>query len=143
LTLAHPAPAAYDAVVAGRSVADKLLVRPGGHVWTWPAERARLLGELPSGATAVSSMREADTALLFATSAATLEAALADHASELDSPGVLWIAYPKAGRSDLKRDTLWPMLRPYGMRPISQVAIDDIWSALRFRPLAEGEVFEP
>jgi hypothetical protein len=25
------------------------------------------------------------------------------------------------------------------MRPISQVAVDDIWSALRFRVLEEGE----
>lgn len=27
------------------------------------------------------------------------------------------------------------------MRPISQVAVDDVWSALRFRPLKEGEEF--
>jgi hypothetical protein len=27
------------------------------------------------------------------------------------------------------------------MRPIGQVAIDDTWSALRFRPLAPGETF--
>jgi hypothetical protein len=25
------------------------------------------------------------------------------------------------------------------MRPIAQVAVDDVWSALRFRPLEEGE----
>jgi hypothetical protein len=25
------------------------------------------------------------------------------------------------------------------MRPISQVAVDEVWSALRFRPLKEGE----
>jgi hypothetical protein len=25
------------------------------------------------------------------------------------------------------------------MRPITQVAVDDVWSALRFRPLKEGE----
>ena len=128
--------------MADRTVADKLLVRPGGRVWTWPAERSVLLGELPAGATSVRTMRDADTAVLFATSASTLEAALADHAGELGVPGALWIAYPKGGRSDLKRDTLWPMLRPYGMRPISQIAIDDTWSALRFRPLADGELFD-
>jgi len=27
----------------------------------------------------------------------------------------------------------------FGMRPISQVAIDDVWSALRFRVLRTGE----
>jgi hypothetical protein len=25
------------------------------------------------------------------------------------------------------------------MRPITQVAMDEVWSALRFRPLKEGE----
>jgi hypothetical protein len=101
-----------------------------------------LLGELPAEVTASATLRDADVAVLFATDAASLTGALAKHAGQLRAPGVLWIAYPKAGRSDLKRDTLWPMLRPYDLRPISQVAIDDTWSALRFRPLADGEVFE-
>jgi len=126
-----------------RGVADKLLVRPGNRLWTWPSERVGLLGELPDGATASPMIGDADVAILFAVSAATLEAALADHAAHLSTPAVLWIAYPKGGKSDLKRDTLWPMLRPYGLRPISQIAIDETWSALRFRPLAEGEVFDP
>jgi hypothetical protein len=129
--------------MAGRSVADKLLIRPGGRVWIWPPEHAALLVELPPGTTAGTTMTDADTAVLFADGAGPLRAALAEHARELASPGVLWIAYPKAGKSDLKRDTLWPMLRPYGLRPISQIAIDDTWSALRFRPLAEGEAFDP
>jgi len=25
------------------------------------------------------------------------------------------------------------------MRPVSQVSVDEVWSALRFRPLREGE----
>lgn len=128
--------------MAGKTVADKLLIRAGSSLWTWPADQAALLGELPDGVTRSASLRDADTAVLFAPSAATLETALADHAAELGDK-VLWIAYPKAGQSDLKRDTVWPMLRPYGLRPISQIAIDDVWSALRFRPLAPGETFDP
>ena len=46
---------------------------------------------------------------------------------------------PKANRADLNRDTLWPVLVEYGMRPVSQVAVDEVWSALRFRPLKPGE----
>jgi hypothetical protein len=46
---------------------------------------------------------------------------------------------PKANRADLNRDTLWPVLGEYGMRPVSQVAVDEVWSALRFRPLKPGE----
>jgi len=49
------------------------------------------------------------------------------------------IAYPKANKTDINRDSLWPILAEFGMRPISQVAIDDVWSALRFRVLRTGE----
>jgi len=34
------------------------------------------------------------------------------------------------------------MLLEHRMRPIGQVAVDTAWSALRFRSLAEGEVFQ-
>ena len=51
--------------------------------------------------------------------------------------GLLWICYPKksAGvESDLDRDVFWTLLDPAGLRPVAQVAVDEVWSALRFRP---------
>ena len=47
-----------------------------------------------------------------------------------------WFAYPKAGKlgTDLNRDTLNATLLQEGVRGIRQVALDDVWSALRFRP---------
>jgi len=47
-----------------------------------------------------------------------------------------WIAYPKAGQigTDLNRDSLAAAAREQGVRPVRQVAIDEVWSALRFRP---------
>lgn len=47
-----------------------------------------------------------------------------------------WIAYPKAGQldTDLNRDTLAALLAERGLQPVRQVAIDDVWSGLRFRP---------
>lgn len=49
---------------------------------------------------------------------------------------VAWVAYPKAGQldTDLDRDKLWGLLKGEGVRPVRQVAIDGVWSALRFRP---------
>jgi hypothetical protein len=43
---------------------------------------------------------------------------------------------PKAGRldTDLNRDSLAAALRERGLRAVRQIAIDDVWSALRFRP---------
>lgn len=35
---------------------------------------------------------------------------------------------------DLSRDILWKLLEKKGLRPVAAVAIDDVWSAMRFRP---------
>lgn len=47
-----------------------------------------------------------------------------------------WVAYPKAGNlgTDLNRDRLRDVLLTCGVQPVRQVAIDDVWSALRVRP---------
>ena len=54
-------------------------------------------------------------------------------------PNALWVAYPKANGADINRDSMWPILAEYEMRPISQIAVDDNWSAIRFRALKPGE----
>jgi hypothetical protein len=76
---------------------------------------------------------------VFADSAADLRQILAAHAGGLTAPATFWVVYPKANRADVNRDSLWPILAEHGMRPISQIAVDDVWSALRFRPLKPGE----
>jgi hypothetical protein len=47
-----------------------------------------------------------------------------------------WIAYPKAGKlgTDLNRDILWRYLVTRNIKGVRQVAINDVWSAMRFRP---------
>ena len=54
------------------------------------------------------------------------------------APGALvWISYPKKTSgvdSDLSREVVWAAMEGTGWRPVSQIAIDDVWSALRFRP---------
>ena len=51
--------------------------------------------------------------------------------------GVVWFAYPKASsqryRCDFNRDTGWQVIGDLGFEGVRQVAIDDDWSALRFR----------
>ncbi len=52
---------------------------------------------------------------------------------------VLWFAYPKQTsrqyRSDLNREGCWEALKPLKLQPVRQIAIDDDWSALRFKRL--------
>jgi hypothetical protein len=47
-----------------------------------------------------------------------------------------WIVYPKAGQlgTDLNRDILWKSLLDQGIQGVRQIALDDVWSAMRFRP---------
>jgi hypothetical protein len=124
--------------MAGRSVADKLLLKPGGRFWVSGSGRASLLGPLPDGASPVASPADADVALVVE-SAADVRSALAGHAADLAKPTAVWVLYPKGNRADVNRDSLWPLLSERGFRPITQVAVDDTWSALRFRPLRPGE----
>jgi len=50
---------------------------------------------------------------------------------------IVWLCYPKqtskAFKSDLNRDVLWKLVEPLGLQPNRQIAIDDDWSALRFK----------
>jgi hypothetical protein len=52
--------------------------------------------------------------------------------------GLLWLCYPKKSSklykgSDCSRETVTGMLSSEGYEPVRQIAIDDDWSALRFR----------
>lgn len=55
----------------------------------------------------------------------------------LADDGKLWMVYPKGTSrkysSDINRDHGWEAVLETGMRPVSQVSVDDDWSALRFR----------
>jgi hypothetical protein len=122
-----------------KSVAEKLLIKPDTTVWSSDASRLGLVEPLPAGVRQVDAPEQATVALVFADDADSLRDVLTAHRDRLARPDVLWVAYPKANRSDINRDTLWPMLGEYGLRPITQVSVDEVWSALRFRPYREGE----
>lgn len=56
--------------------------------------------------------------------------------------GLLWLCYPKKSSKvykglNVSRDTVAPLLAMKGFEPVRQVAIDDDWSALRFRPVSK------
>lgn len=50
---------------------------------------------------------------------------------------VVWFAYPKGTskkyRSEINRDNGWQALGKAGFEPVRMIAIDEDWSALRFR----------
>jgi len=79
----------------------------------------------------------ADSALLvFVVDAASLGNRIGKIASSALEDRLTWVAYPKGGQlgTDLNRDSLAALLLGKGVRPVTQIAIDATWSALRFRP---------
>lgn len=50
--------------------------------------------------------------------------------------GVLWVSYPKvtAGGHDLSRQVVHNDLTTSGWKPVAQIAVDEVWSAIRARP---------
>jgi hypothetical protein len=122
-----------------KTIAEKLQIKPHTTVWLSDPARLTLLTPMPAGVREVETLATATTAVIFADDAASARKVLEEHAGDLTKPAVLWVAYPKGNKSDINRDTLWPIVADFGMRPNSQVAIDDRWSALRFRANREGE----
>jgi predicted SnoaL-like aldol condensation-catalyzing enzyme len=74
----------------------------------------------------------------FATKKAEIEKSKKKLLESADPGALVWITYPKKTSgvdSDLSREEVWAAMEGIGWRPVSQIAIDDVWSALRFRPI--------
>jgi hypothetical protein len=77
--------------------------------------------------------------LVFALNRAALQEDLEQVVASALADRLTWVAYPKSGQlgTDLNRDSLAATLTASGLQPVRQIAIDDVWSALRFRPATE------
>jgi hypothetical protein len=122
-----------------KTIAEKLLIKPHTTVWLSHNEHLPRLTPLPEGVRQVDALEAASVAIVFADSAASVRDTLTQHKGEITRPAVVWVAYPKGGRADINRDSLWPIAGEFGIRPNGQVAIDDVWSGLRFRAHRDGE----
>ncbi len=88
----------------------------------------------------VKALPQLDFALVFAHKQAEVDALAILLAQKMQGDVLLWFAYPKATskryQCEFNRDTGWDVLRSLGFDTVRQVAIDDDWSALRFRRVA-------
>ena len=123
-----------------KPIAAKLLIKADTTIWASEPARLGLLGQLPTGVRTVDRLDQATTVIVFAEDARTLHAVLAEHGGQLAASPLVWVVYPKGNRTDINRDSIWPLLVEHGLRPITQVSLDEVWSALRFRALRPGEV---
>jgi len=127
--------------MANPNLIKKLLIKPGMRlaVLNAPAGYLDALGPLPEGAQITHDPDGAlDFVQLFIKNRGEYERLGAGALGAVKPDGLLWVCYPKKSsgvESDLDRDVVWKMLVPTGLRPVTQIAIDDVWSALRFRPV--------
>lgn len=103
-----------------------------------PESYLQALGELP-GEVVFSTQPDGvyDFVQLFIKDWAELERLGPFAFQAIKYDGLLWVCYPKQTgkiKSDLNRDILWKLMEPTGLSPVMQIAIDETWSALRFRP---------
>lgn len=79
---------------------------------------------------------DADVVILFARDNASLRAELEGTMGKLQGTAILWVAYPKLSSKmagDLNRDLIRSIVPDYGLDTISQIAVDNDWSALRLK----------
>ena len=128
-------------MTAPTELLHKLQVKAGAKLWLINVPRV-LAEELSAGAE-VEIVHEKDAydgVLVFFETPAEVPALVPRILKELPSDGLLWVAYRKGavGKvAGLNRDTGWDALSEAGWRPVRQVAIDEEWSGLRFRPLEQ------
>jgi hypothetical protein len=117
-------------------VAAKLQIKPGMSVALVDVPEDHGV-ELPERCTTTPDPDTADAVLVFVRDRAGLDASAEPAIAAGRRDALAWVAYPKAGQlgTDLNRDSLAAAVKDRGVQPVRQVAIDDVWSALRLRPV--------
>lgn len=113
---------------------DKILVLNA------PIEFKKNLEDM-SGLTSIHdslAVKEAyDFVLIFVKSCSEIQHYAEAVKTALNEDALLWLAYPKKSskkyQSDISRDDGWQPLGDLGFEGVRQIAIDEDWSAVRFR----------
>jgi hypothetical protein len=109
-----------------------------------PANYLSILEPLPESAEAVFTLSgDFDGIQLFVIDSRDLAENLKIIVPLLKMDTVFWITYPKKSsgiKSDLEMMGSWDELARYGLRGVAAAAIDDTWTALRFRPEGQSKV---
>jgi hypothetical protein len=109
-----------------------------------PDSRVALLGvppglelHLPADIPVTADPDAADAVVAFLHLASDLDGTAALVLDAARDDRLSWLAYPKAGQlgTDLNRDRLAAAVQECGVQPVRQISIDEVWSALRLRPL--------
>ena len=126
------------------SLIKKLQIKPGVSLLLQNAPEgylATLQKEL-EGINLASNLEEFAAILLFVNNLTEVSQLAPAAIAVLPPEGLFWIAYPKGTsgvKTDVNRDRLWNAITPMTWRPVRQIALDEIWSAVRFRPMIKDQ----
>jgi len=79
-----------------------------------------------------------DVVQLFVTGERDLQVQLETARPVLGPAAILWVTYPKLtskAAGALNRDVLYGLMQEQGFQAVAQIAVDETWSAMRFKPL--------
>ncbi len=114
--------------------------QPTIHVLNAPASFAGNLQSIAPLAIVKHEIGETDAiefAIAFAIKQAEVDAAAHAICPKMKGDAVVWMCYPKGSskryKCEFNRDNGWQVMGQYGMEGVRMVAIDEDWSALRFR----------
>jgi hypothetical protein len=118
----------------GKPIAERLQVKGTRRLAVLGAPSA--LDHAVGVATQRAPLAEADVVLLLVPDRAQLDAELPEVLATASALAILWLAYPKLTSrlaGDLNRDVIRGLAPAYGLDTVSQIALDDDWSALRLK----------
>jgi hypothetical protein len=85
----------------------------------------------------MSDVKQVEFSLTFATKQKEVDSLAKTVGRKAAGDAIVWIAYPKKSSKkytcEFTRDSGWPSMGEAGFEPVRMVAIDEDWSALRFR----------
>jgi hypothetical protein len=130
------------------ALAKKLQIKPDSRwlLYNAPANYPDSLTPLPNGAEVVfNTSGDFNGIQLFVTNSTQLVSDLKIIVPLLKKDTIFWIIYPKKNSgidTDLEMMSSWDSPTQYDLRPVSSAAVNEIWTALRFRPVGQSKLSE-
>ncbi|AYL96281.1 YdeI/OmpD-associated family protein [Mucilaginibacter celer] len=130
------------------ALAKKLQMKPNSHwlLQNAPANYPDSLNPLPEGVEISFNVDGVFNGIqLFVTNSSVLASELQIITPLLKPDTVFWIIYPKKNsgiETDLEMMSSWDAPAQYGLRPVASAAINEVWTALRFKPVEVVKVSE-
>lgn len=119
-----------------KTTAEKLCIKPSSSLFPVGEDTGlwQLLDPFPAGSAVVESASMAEVAIHFVTSRADLDAKAETHLADLCGARATWLAYPKGGRADINRGSIWRRAEELGWTVNADISLSETWSDVRIKP---------